>query len=426
MGYRRRTLDVELDELGSLPALELQGARGVGKTTTAGRRAATVIRLDEPARQAIARADPRAALDAAGPVLLDEWQLVPEIWDAVRRAVDDQDPPGPFLLTGSATPQSGKDVPPRHSGAGRIISLRMRPMALSERLDEEPTVSFSALLAGQGPQVSGQTDFGLKDYVREIVRSGFPGIRGQGARASRLQLESYLDRVLDHDFRTELGTEVRRPATLRRWLAAYGSATATTTSMEKIRKAAAPGEATPSRSTVQAYRDALLRLFILDPLDGWLPGSSHLKRLAQGPKHHLADPALAVSLLGLSEERLLRGEAGLNAIPQDRPFLGGLFESLTALSVRVFAQAADARTFHMRSYDGGHEVDLIVERPSGEVLALEAKLSGAIQDEDVRHLKWLRSRIGDRLVESVVITTGPSAYRRKDGICVVPLALLGP
>lgn len=209
-------------------------------------------------------------------------------------------------------------------------------------------------------------------------------------------------------------------------MAAYGAATATSTSYKKIGDAAASGEKSIPKRTADAYRDALTRLFILDPVAGWTPSNSHLKRLAQAPKHHLADPALAVGLLGLTKEKLLRGDSGSISVPRDGVFLGALFESLVCLSVRVFAQTFEARTFHMRSQEGRHEIDLIVESQSGEVVAIEVKLASTVDDGDCKHLHWLKDKLGDRLKARVVVTTGPGAYRRDDGVCVVPLALLGP
>jgi uncharacterized protein len=424
--YRRRVVDDELDEIfGPLPAVALEGPKGVGKTATAERRAATIVRLDEPAQQEIARADVRRTLEAQGPVLLDEWQRTPPVWDAVRRAVDDGAPPGPFLLTGSATPPESEEDVQRHSGAGRIDVLRMRPMALTERLGHDSTVSLRALLDGES-DARGDIAFTLADYTSEIVRSGFPGIRELEGRALRLRLVGYIDRIIDRDFRDEIGARVRRPETLRRWMVAYAAATATTTTLEKIRDAAATNQASPAKATGLAYRDALTRLFVLDPVDGWLPTRSHLKRLTQSAKHHLADPALAVTLLGLTEAKLLRGEGGLDAIPRDGTFLGALFESLATQSVRVYAQAAEAEVRHLRTARGEREVDLIVEGRSGELVAFEVKLSATVGDADVRHLRWLRDEVGDDLRAAAVITTGPQAYRRADGILVIPLALLGP
>jgi predicted AAA+ superfamily ATPase len=425
--YRRRSIDDELDELvGALPALALEGPKGVGKTATAQRRAATIVRLDEPAQRQIAEADPGRVLTGGGPVLLDEWQRVPALWDAVRRAVDDGVPRGPFLLTGSAAPADGRQDPQRHSGAGRIDVLRMRPMTLSERLDLDTTVSLRALLNGHQTEVGGSSEFGLAEYTEEILSSGFPGIRALSGRARRVRLDGYISRIIDRDFADELGQQVRRPDTLRRWMMAYAAATSTVTSLEKIRDAATHNEATPAKTTVLAYRDALARLFILDPVEGWTPTNNHLKRLTQSVKHHIADPALAAALLGITEDKLLKGEGGLVAIPRDGSFLGALFESLVTLSVRVFAQAAEAQVRHLRTRSGNREVDLIVQGRAGEIVGVEVKLSATVDDDDIAHLRWLRDELKGDLRAAVVITTGPHAYRRPDGIYVVPLSLLGP
>lgn len=420
--YRRRIVDAELDELlAGLPAISLEGPKGVGKTATALRRATTERRLDDPRVAEVLAADPSRVVIGEPPILVDEWQRLPAVWDVVRRAVDADRSPGRFLLTGSATP----DGPPMHSGAGRIVRLRMRPLAFSERGVSDPSVSLSDLLAGHRPPLAGRSDVELDGYVDEIVQGGFPGLRGLPTRASRAALDGYLDQVVDRDI-PEAGVEVRRPATLRRWLRAYAAATATTTSWERIRDAATAGEDTkPARTTTIPYREALERIWILDAVEAWHPSRSPLRRLGVAPRHHLADPALAARLLGVDRDALLRGE-GERPSTHDGVLLGALFESLATLSVRVLGQAAEARTSHLRLHGGQREVDLIVERRDGAVLAIEVKLSATVADADVRHLRWLREELSDRVVDAIVITTGPSAYRRADGIGVVPLALLGP
>lgn len=421
--YRSRVIDSELDELmAQLPALAIEGAKGVGKTETALRRAATVARLDDPAQRSIAVADPARALTGAAPVLIDEWQRVPESWDLVRRAVDEGAHPGRFLLTGSASP-AGLGT---HSGAARIVSLRMRPMTLSERGVEEPTVSLSSLLRTPGVAVEGSSRCDLDRYVDEIVGSGLPGLRGLSGRALRAQLDGYLARVIDRDF-PELGHQLRNPSALRRWLTAYAAASSTTASFEAIRDAASGGEGDkPAKTTTLPYRDVLERLWILDPVPAWLPSRNRLARLSKPAKHQLADPALAARLLGLDAGALL---SGAPVRPEVRPggiLLGALFESLVTLSVRVYAQAAEAAVSHLRTARGEHEIDLIVERADGRVIAIEVKLARDIGDGDVRHLRWLERQLGDDLLDRIVVTTGPEAYRRGDGIAVVPAALLGP
>jgi uncharacterized protein len=421
--YIPRIVDEELEDLlTALPAIAIEGPKGVGKTVTATRRAATVFRLDTPAHQELAAADPSLLLSAAPPVLLDEWQHVPSLWDAVRRAVDDDPAANRYLLAGSAAPVP----PPTHSGAGRIVTLRMRPLALSERGMAVPTVSLAGLLSGSRPPISGTTDVALADYVTEIVRSGFPGIRHLRGRALRAQLDGYIRRIVDRDF-MEQGHPVRKPQALRRWMAAYAAATSTTTAQEKIRKAATSGEGdVPGKATVIAYREVLARLWIIEPVEGWVPSRSPLARLTQGPKHHLADPALAARLLGVDEEALLSGGEPSRITPRDGTLLGQLFESLVTLSAQVYAQAAEATVRHLRTYDGRQEIDLIIERPDQRVVAMEVKLAATVSDHHVEHLLWLRERLGENLLDQVVVTTGAHAYRRKDGVAVVPAALLGP
>lgn len=421
--YLPRVVDGELDELmAGLPAVALEGPKGVGKTETALRRARTVYRLDEPAERGIADADARQVLTGKTPVLIDEWQHVPSVWDAVRRAVDGGGDPGQFLLTGSAGPTS----PPTHSGAGRIVSLRMRPLSLSERGLDTPTVSLADIVSGADRSIDGRTGVSLADYVREIEQSGFPAIRTLSGRAHRAQLDGYLSRIVDRDFE-EQGHSVRRPELLRRWMAAYAAATATTSSFETIRDAATGGDGDkPSKTTTQPYREVLERLWIVDPVPAWLPTRNQLRRLAQPPKHQLADPALAARLLGIDSRGLLAGEESGPVLPRDGTLLGHLFESLVTLCVRVYAQAAEAVVRHLRTHGGRHEIDLIVERADGRVIAIEVKLGGTVSTRDVKHLLWLRDKIGGDMIDALVINTGAHAFRRKDGIGVVPAALLGP
>lgn len=421
--YLARVVDDELDEvLPALPAVALEGAKGVGKTFTARRRARTVHDLDAPGALELFEADPRRLVDGEPPVLLDEWQRVPSSWDLVRRAVDDDPTPGRFLLTGSAAPTGGGT----HSGAGRIVRVRMRPLTLAERGIDRPTVSLRRLLDGGRPPLDGSTLVDVESYASEICRSGLPGLRGLTDRALRAQLDGYLDRIIDRDF-AEVGQPIRTAGALRRWMTAYGAATATTAAFDVIRDAATPGELDkPAKVTVQAYRETLERLWILDPVPAWLPTSSHLRRLGSAPRHHLVDPALAVRLLGVEAGALLdAGSVGL-LTPRDGTLLGQLFESLVTLDVRVYAQASEARVGHLRTHGGEHEIDLIVERGDHRVVAVEVKLAHTVRDEDVRHLRWLRDQLGEELLDAIVITTGSEAYRRADGIGVVPAALLGP
>ena len=424
--YRPRIAEGALDDLmTSLAAVAIDGAKGVGKTATARHRAATTFALDDPDQLALAEADRQRVLRAEPPVLIDEWQRHPPIWDAVRRAVDDGARPGSFLLTGSADPRDA----PAHTGAARIVTLRMRPLSLAERSDEPPTVSLAALLDGDRPAVEGETEADLERYVDEILLGGFPGLRRYEGQAHRAHMTSYLELILEKEF-PQRGQRVRNPEGLRRWMAAYAAATATTASFEKIRRATAGNAGDePARSTVIPYRDALRRLYVLDPVPAWRPAAGGLGELGDAEKHHLVDPALAARLVRTTKAKLLSGQASGPPVPRDGTQLGALFESLVTLSVRTYASAAahaEPEVRHFRAHRGEHEVDLIVEREDGAILPIEVKLTATPDDRDVAHLNWLAGRLGDEVVDKVIVTTGRAAYRRPDGVAVVPAALLGP
>lgn len=423
MAYRHRIVDDLLDELfPHLAAIALEGAKGVGKTATGTERAATILSLDDPRRLETLIANPNYITQVSPPVLIDEWQREQSVWDRVRRAVDDDPAGGRFLLAGSAGVSPGVRI---HSGAGRIVSLAMRPLAISERGVTEPTVSLARLLDPAETPIEGRTALSLPSYVDEILRSGFPGIRDLPEPARRAQLDSYLARIVEREL-PENGVSVRRPRALTAWLAAYGAATATDASYTKILDAATAGEADkPARATVDSYREHLGRLFILDPVPAWTPASNALKALTFSPKHHLVDPALAARLVGVGRDGLLRGD-GERPVAGSGTWLGALFESLVTQSVRVYATGSDARVGHLRKKSSSREIDLIVERDDRQVVAIEVKLAATVTDRDVRHLNWLHQQIGGRLSDRVIITTGEDAYRRRDGVAVVPLALLGP
>lgn len=423
VAYRRRIVDDELDMLfAHLPAISLDGPKGVGKTATASSRAKTIFALDRPRTLELVLADPDRLVTAAEPVLIDEWQWHPPTWDLVRRQVDLDGHPSRFLLTGSASPRS----PQTHSGAARIVALRMRPLTLPERGLTTPTVSLGGLLAGTHGPISGATTVDLAGYVAQIVRGGFPGMQVASDQVQRALLASYVQLIVDRDF-PDAGQTVRNPAALRRWMTAFAAATGTTATFETIRDAATAGHSNPpSRSSTLPYRDTLERIWISDPVPAWAPTRNQFTRLTGSPKHYLADPALAVALLDVDEDTLLDGRDVGPAVPRDGTLLGCLFESLISLDLKVFAQAAEARVHHLRTKNGRQEVDFVVTGRGNRAVGIEVKLSATVGDADVRHLLWLRDQLGPDLVDMIIVTTGTDAYRRTDGVAVVPAALLGP
>lgn len=420
--YLQRVLDNVLDDVGpDLPAVALEGPKAVGKSETLSRRATTVFDLDDPPTTELLINDSELIDRVPGPVLIDEWQKYPTIWDRVRRSVDRRPQPGRFLLAGSAAPSESST----HSGAGRIVRLRMRPLSWAERDRNVTTVSLAALLDGE-PSIAGESTIRLTDYIEEIAASGFPAIRRMASRSRRLELDSYIAQIVEREF-AELGVKVRRPDTLRGWLRSYSAAVGSTASYNAILDAATPGEASkPSKRTTMVYRDVLSQLWLLDPVTAWSPSDNLFTRFAAAPKHYLADPAMTLRLLDLREEDLLAGSRIPGTIgPQSGGLLGRLFESLIALSLQTYVQMSEAQLGHLRTRNGDHEVDFIVSRGT-KIIAIEVKLSPTVSDNDVRHLHWLGQQIGDRLADSIVITTGANAYRRHDGVAVVPAALLGP
>jgi predicted AAA+ superfamily ATPase len=413
--------------LGSLPAIAIDGLKGVGKTESASTIAKTVYMLDRsPDRLLVENRMGRLDEDAV-PVLIDEWQRLPEVWDFVRRSVDADRTAGRFLLTGSVTAKN-LDI---HSGAGRIVRLRMYPLSLEERGLDRPSVRLGDLLAQTEPftaAIEGETSVGFDRYMEEIALSGLPGQRAADELGRRLLLESYLDNLLSHDFEQE-GIRVRQPHALRRWLTSYAAAIASTAAYNRILDAATAGESEkPAARTTIAYREALERLWLIDELPTWLDGEGYYSRLKKTPKHYLADTAFAVQLLGISVDALLGKDR--RALPDtgfDKRYgniIGRLFESLVCQSLRAYASVLGAAVSYFHTENGDREIDFMVTQGL-KTVAVEVKSAPTVDDADVRHLVWLKKTMGRKLTDAVVLTTGPIAYRRSDGIAVVPAALLG-
>lgn len=418
MKYERRVIDDLLDEhFLQLPAILLDGPKAIGKTSTALQRSATEHRLDVEPEYQRAMIDPDWAITGSKPVLIDEWHRVPKTWDSVKRAVDLDSSAGQFLLTGSMPSAQ------THSGAGRITALRMRPLSFFERGIEQASVSMGDLL-GSKAEIVGDTKVSVNDYADEMLQSGLPGLRKLTGGPLIAALDGYLSRIVDTDIE-EMGLAVKRTKSLSAWLAAYAAATGTSASWERIRDASQAGfDQLPARSTVLAYRDALLRLRILDELPAWLPTQNQLIRVAQSEKHYLADTALAMRLLNFNPGGIQVAQETRFA-PQDRPLFGRMFESLAVQSIRVYAERHMAKVMHYRDPQGRREVDLIITAPFGGTVAMEIKLATAPTMADAKHLLWLRRELGEELVAAVVVHAGPYAYEQ-DGVAFVPLALLGP
>ncbi len=414
--YLPRVADASVvSALQALGAVVIEGPKACGKTETARQHARSEVLLDlDPEAQRAAGVDPRLLLAGAVPRLIDEWQREPQVWDAVRREVDARRSPGQFILTGSATPQ---DQAVRHSGAGRMTVVALRPMTLFEQGFSPGTVSIAALLDGQVPP-TGTSALDVTAYAERIVVGGWPGLIGRSVSDATRFMDGYIDTIVEHDIEVVSGGR-RNPRLVRRFLLAYAQMSAhparLSTIVERARGIAE--DEGPSRWTAQPYLDALARLMVVDDLEAWNPELRSRTRLMTTPKRHLVDPSLAAALMGCDPTRLL---GDLNT-------LGYLFESLAARDVRVYAAAADATAYHYRERAGELEVDLVVERRDGAWVGAEVKLGTALIDDAANALLHLGSARTTRPPAALVVLTATEyAYQRPDGVYVVPLGLLGP
>ena len=401
--------------MGAVGAVVIEGPRACGKTATARQVAASEVLLDVDAnaRAAIA-VDPALVLDGPTPRLLDEWQIEPAIWNHVRRAIDDRSGPGQFILTGSAVPP---DDITRHTGAGRITRLRMRPMSLFETGRSTGSVSLSELLEGS---VSPGADPGLTvaDLAEEIALGGWPGLRGRSVADVLLAVRDYLDEIARVDVGRVDGTH-RDPGRVTRLLQRLARNVTTHAAATTLAKDTGGADGPLKDDTVSEYLGALQRLMVVEDQPASAPHLRSKHRLRTAPKRHFVDPSLAVAALGATPDRLL-GDLNL---------LGFLFESLVVRDLRVYAQAADAQVSQYRD-SGGLEVDAIVEAGDGRWIACEVKLGHGQIDAAAASLTRFAERIdaascGSPALLGVIVATGYS-YRRKDGVAVIPIGALGP
>ncbi len=409
------------DALAASPAVLIEGPRACGKTCTGKRFAASEQLLDATVSARLAaNVDPAVLLDGSPPRLLDEWQLAPDIWNPMRRACDDRGKPGQFILTGSANPP---DDITRHSGAGRLLRVRMRPMSLFESGESAGSVSLAGLFE-PGRRTAGDSGHRLGDIMEMACRGGWPNLVSTAAgQATALRVtRGYLDEISRTDVSRVDGV-ARNPAGVRRLLASLARNTACEASFATL-AADTAGEAgevgAVHRRTVASYVAALERLFVVDDLPAWKPHITSRAHLRGTPKRHLADPSLAVAALASTS----------SAVMADLRVAGLLFESLVVRDLRIYGRATGCELSHYRDSDG-LEVDAIVRRPDGRWLAAEVKLGGeAGINRAVRSLKRLAGKVdADRTgppARLVVITAGGYGYEHPDGATVVPITALGP
>lgn len=420
-GYKPRLIENRLDALmGAFGCVEVIGPKWCGKTWTALSRSASVTKLDEPAGREAAEIDPKLALMGDIPHLVDEWQEVPEVWDAARRYVDDSgNKRGQLLLTGSTSLKKDARERIHHSGAGRIARLHMRPMTLAETGDSTGAVSLEALLGGQ-ELAPAQCETQVADVARWCCRGGWPANLGLSDEAAAETASQYVQSVLD----VNVVDERRSPDIARRLLRAIALNESQAATYKTLAKDMGYADRLPDAGTITSYLELFSRLMLIEDLRGWEPPLRAKARVRVKPKHYFCDPSLAAALLGATPARLLR----------DTQTLGVLFENLVIRDLRVFLSTYPGLGNELWYYrdDQGLEVDAIVE--NGDCWAgIEVKLSDTKVDEGAASLLKLRDRISsnhaarnaDPVFLAVVVGRGSLAYTRKDGVLVIPAALLG-
>lgn len=408
--YTPRLLDVLLERrVEHHPAVLLVGPRATGKTTTAARLAKTVIRLDQAAQAAVVTADPDSAIrDLDEPILIDEWQIVPDVLGAVKRAVDSDPRPGRFLITGSVR---GDVDSPTWPGTGRLLRVAMYGLTMSEIVGRIPAAPLLDRLSGGdlSPLFTPPREaLDLRDYAELATRGGFPEPVLRLPSSERAPwLDSYVDQLLTRDIAELSGR--RDPQLLRRYVEAYALNTAGVAEQRTLYEAAGIAKATS-----EAYEQLLRNLLIADAMPAWW--SNRLKRLARAPKRYFVDSSLALAAL----------RTDLNGLLRDGDLLGRMIDTFVAAQLRAELPGCESRPrmFHLRQDSGRREVDVLIEYGGGNVLALEIKATSAPRRSDARHLLWLRDELGERFLGGVVLHTGPRAFDLDKKVVAAPIAAL--
>lgn len=389
------------------------GPKAVGKTTTARAFAASEVRLDQDrAALVAARTDPRIVLDGEYPRLVDEYQLVEGLWEAVRGRIDDLRRRGLFLLTGSATPDEDGVL---HTGARRIAPVPMRTMSFLERGLSGGEVSVGGLLDGRSaPTVP--HGIAVPEAVEVLAVGGWPTNLDLDPGEALDANADYLEMIVQTDVRRVDGVK-RDPDGVRRLIASYARNVATDAALRTIGRTA---EQPLSEPTLHDYLRALRRLFLVEDQESWRPTLRSRVRLAATPKRHLADPSLAVAVLGATPDRLLGPEIEL---------AGFLFESQVIHDLRVYAEPHRASVRFYRD-NKGLEVDAVVEARDGRWIAVEVKLGHHRIEEGAQNLLALHTKVADevrsRCGSLVVVVADSPTYTRPDGVLVTSVAALGP
>lgn len=420
--YKKRVVDAILDRrLKNKGAILVEGAKWCGKTTTAEQHATSVLYMSDPDNQEqnlrLADISPRLLLNGDTPRLIDEWQLAPKLWDAVRFEVDHRDGFGHFLLTGSAVPPETDQI--HHTGTGRFTWVKMRPMSLWESGESSGEVSLGGLFAAPQGEIFGHSKLELPDIAYLICRGGWPlATQLQGEDALEQSFD-YYDAVVKSDISRVDGVK-RDEERVKRLMRSYARSQGTQTTYAEICKdICVNGEEELSRNSVLAYTDALRKIFVIEDMAAWNPNLRSKTAIRTSDTRYFVDPSIATAALGIGPGDLI----------QDLNTCGLLFETLCVRDLRVFADALNGSVYHFRD-KSGLECDAVVHLRNGDYGLIEIKLGGDRGiEEGAESLKSLSARIDTEKMKApsflmVLVGTAPYAYRRKDGVYVVPIGCL--
>jgi len=407
-----------LEALKASGAVLIEGPKWCGKTRTAQQNAQSVLMMQDPDRKTdylkTVAVKPSLLLEGATPRLLDEWQIAPVLWDAVRFVVDQRGMTGQFILTGSAVPVDNKTS---HTGTGRISRLRMRPMSLFESGESEGSVSLSDLFAGI-PDTSGISRIPIERLASLLVRGGWPESVQSDDRTGEKRARDYVDAVIHQDV-SRVDEVEKSPAKIQALMKSLARNISTEASMATLKGDMGGQDESMTLPTVASYLNALERIFVVEDLPAWNPSLRSKTPLRTSAKRHFTDPSIATAVMGLSAKGLL----------QDFSTFGFLFESLCIRDLRVYADALDGRVFHYRDKTG-LECDAVVVLRDGRWGAIEIKMGAAEFDPAAENLKRFVERVDtDRMRKPsflMILSATEFAYRREDGIHVVPLGCLKP
>lgn len=422
--YKKRICDTLLrDELAGAGAVLIEGAKWCGKTTTAEQTAQSAIYLDEPGKMdeylVLARTKPDRILAGANPRLLDEWQLAPFLWDSIRHDIDRVDEPGRYILTGSSVPAEADEI--RHSGAGRFSWLKMRPMSLFESGESTGEASLDALFSGKDPTGAASACPDLEEVAFLLCRGGWPYACRFTGKTALNRAFAYLDATVKSDISRVDGI-ARNEDRARRLMRSYARLQATRAAATVVKADLKANEAKPfSIDTVVSYLNALKRLFVIEDMPAWCPNLRCKTPVRTGDTRFFVDPSIAVAALGLGPDDLM----------DDLTTFGHLFETMAVRDLRVYMDAHSGAVAHYLDA-AGLECDAVLHRRNGAYALVEIKLGGKeLIEKGATSLKKLASKLDTGKMRPpsfmmILTAVGDFAYRRPDGILVVPLGALAP